>query len=35
MINTKPADQLSAVLIEEDPSDGLCLVDSGWAEEHT
>ena len=35
MINTKPADQLSAVLIEEDPSDGLWhLVDSGWAEEH-
>ena len=35
MTDTKLADQLSAVLIEEDPSDGLWhLVDSGWAEEH-
>ena len=35
MTDTKLADQLSDVLIEEDPSDGLWhLVDSGWAEEH-
>jgi poly(A) polymerase len=30
-----PAEQLSAVLVDEDPRDGLWgLVDSGWADEH-
>jgi len=35
MTDTNPAEQLNAVLVEEDPSEGLWhLVDSGWAEKH-
>jgi poly(A) polymerase len=35
MTDTNPSDQLSAVLVEEDPTAGLWhLVDSGWADEH-
>lgn len=35
MTDTNPSDQLNAVLVEEDPTEGLWhLVDSGWADEH-
>ena len=35
MTDTNPSDQLDAVLVEEDPTEGLWhLVDSGWADEH-
>ncbi|MBM45875.1 MAG: hypothetical protein CL458_06410 [Acidimicrobiaceae bacterium] len=35
MTDTNPSEQLSAVLSEEDPTEGLWqLVDSGWADEH-
>ena len=35
MTDTNPSAQLNAVLIEEDPTEGLWhLVDSGWADEH-
>ncbi|HAX04792.1 MAG TPA: hypothetical protein DCX77_03870 [Acidimicrobiaceae bacterium] len=35
MTDTNPSEQLSAVLTEEDPTEGLWqLVDSGWADEH-
>ena len=35
MTDTNPSAQLNAVLVEEDPTEGLWhLVDSGWADEH-
>ena len=35
MTDTNPSAQLNAVLVEEDPTEGLWhLVDSGWADEY-
>ena len=35
MTDTNPSAQINAVLVEEDPTEGLWhLVDSGWADEY-